>query len=84
MKTVNVGKKLFVELVEECTENIDKAKKAGEALFKHRNECLYSYTICVVFAVITLAISIGIVTYFAYKYMHCNKKMFLNMIMSIK
>ena len=45
---------------EECTENIDEVKIADE------NECVCSYTICVILAVIALAISIGIGAYFAY------------------
>ena len=45
---------------EECTGNIDEVKIANE------NECVYSYTICVVLAVIALAVSIGIGAYFVY------------------
>ena len=33
-----------------------------------------SYAICVLLAVIALALSIGIGAYFAYKYMNCNKE----------
>ena len=40
------------------------------ALFEHEYKCVYSYTVCVVLAVITLTISIGIGAYFAYKYMN--------------
>ena len=58
-------KQLVDKLVEECTENIDKAKIAGMALFEHENECVCPYTICVVLAVIVLTISIGIGAYFA-------------------
>ena len=36
------------KLVEECTENIGEVKTSGMALFKHGNESLCSYTICVV------------------------------------
>ena len=36
------------------------------ALFVHENECVCSYTICVVFAVILLTISTEIGTYFVY------------------
>ena len=36
------------------------------ALFEHENECVCSYTIYVVFAVILLTISIEIGTYFVY------------------
>ena len=53
-------------------------------LFEHDNECLCSYTFCVVLAVIVLTISIGFGAYFAYKYMNHSKKPLLNMIMSIK
>ena len=51
-------KKLVNELVEECTENVDEVKIAGVALFNHKNECVYSYTVCVALAVISLTISI--------------------------
>ena len=40
------------------------------ALFEHRNECVSSYTICAILAVIVLTISIGIGAYFAYEYMN--------------
>ena len=63
-------KKLVDKLVEECIENVDEVKIAGMVLFEHENECVYSYTICVVLAVIVLTISIGIGGYFAYKYMN--------------
>ena len=55
---------------EECTENIDEVKIAEMALFDHGKECVCSYTICVIVAVIALTISIGIGVYFAYKYMN--------------
>ena len=58
------------KLIEKCTENIDEVKIAEMALFEHGNECVYSYTICVILAVIILRISIGIGAYFAYKYMN--------------
>ena len=67
-------KQLVDKLVEECTENIDKAKFAGMALFDRENECVCPYTICVVLAVIVLTISIGIGAYFAYKYMNRNRE----------
>ena len=37
-------KRLVDKLVEECTENIDEAKLAEIALFKHRNECVFIVT----------------------------------------
>ena len=39
-------------------------------LLDHGNYYVCSYTICVILAVIALTISIGIGTYFAYKYMN--------------
>ena len=44
------------------------------ALFEIENEWAYSYTICVVLAVIALTISIEIGAFFADKYTNCNKK----------
>ena len=44
------------------------------ALFEHGNECVCSLKMCVFLAVITLIISIGDGTYFAYKYMNRNKE----------
>ena len=55
---------------EDCTENIDKVKIAKKALLEHGNECVYSYTICVILAVIALTIGIGEGAYFVYKYMN--------------
>ena len=66
MKIVGLAKKIVDKLVEECTENIDEAKITRMALFEHKNECVCSYTICVVLAVIVLTISIGIGAYFVY------------------
>ena len=40
--------------------NIDEVKIAEMALSEHGDECVCSYAICVVLAVIALAISIGI------------------------
>ena len=60
-------KKLIDKLTEECTENIDEVKIADE------NECVCSYTICVVLAVIALAISIGICAYFIYSRWYLKK-----------
>ena len=61
-KNCKCRKKLLDKLVEESTENIDEVKIAEMALFEHGNECVCSYTICVVLAAIALAISIGINT----------------------
>ena len=74
MQTVIAGKRLVDKLVTKCTENIDEVKIAeitSMELYQtelhsagHKNVC--SYTICVILAVIALAISIGIGAYFAY------------------
>ena len=66
-------KRLAKKLVEECTENIDKAKIAEITLFEHENQCVCSYTICVVLAVIVLTISIGIGAYFFYSHWYLKK-----------
>ena len=66
-------KRLVDKLVEECTENIDEAKLTGIALFEHGNECVCSYTVCIVLAVIALTVSIRIGAYFTYKYISRNK-----------
>ena len=59
------------KLVDECTENNDEVKIAkitSRELHSggHENVRVCSYTICVVLAVIALAISIAISAYFAY------------------
>ena len=74
-KNCKCRKKLVDKLVEECTENIDEVNIAEMALFEHGNECVCSYTICVVFAVIAsaIAMSIKIGVYLAYKQMNHNK-----------
>ena len=65
MKTASVDK-----LVKECSENIDEAKLSEIALFEHVNECVCSYTVCIVLGVIALIICIGIGAYFTYKYIN--------------
>ena len=60
--------------MEECSENIYGAKLAGIALFEPGNECVCSYTLCIVLAGIVVTVSIGISTYFTYKYMNHNKE----------
>ena len=56
------------------------------ALFERRIECKSSFTIYVVLIVVVFPIGIGIGTNFIYyNYMnHDKKKLFLNMVMSIK
>ena len=71
-------KKLVDKLVAECTENIDELKIAEITLTelhssKHENVCVRSYTICVILAVIALAISIRIGAYFAYSRWYLQK-----------
>ena len=48
------------------------------ALFDHEIECVCSYTIWVVLAVIALAVSIGIGAYFAYNCMKHNTEIGAN------
>ena len=54
-------KKLVDKLVAECTENIDEVKIAEITVAGHENVCVFSYTVCVILAIIALAISIGMV-----------------------
>ena len=68
-KNCKCRKKFVYKLIEhssgeECIENIDEVKIVVE------NECVYSYTICVILAVIALKISIGVGANFAYQYMN--------------
>ena len=67
-------KRLVDKLTEECAENIDEAKLAGIALFEHGNECVCSYTVCIVLVVIALTVCIGIGAYFTYTYINRNKE----------
>ena len=67
-------KRLVDKLVEECSENIDDAKLTGIALFEPGNECVCSYTVCIVLDVIALTICIGIGAYFTYQYINRNKE----------
>ena len=59
--------------MEECTENIVEAKVTGIALFEHGNQCVCSYTVCIVLGVIALTICIGIGAYITDKYINRNK-----------
>ena len=51
-KNCKCRKRQVDKLTEECTENIDKAKLTGIAIFEHGNEYVCSYAVCVVLAVI--------------------------------
>ena len=54
--------------------NFDEVKLTGIALFEHGNECVCSYTVCIVLGVIALTICIGIGAYFTYKQINRNKE----------
>ena len=58
------------KLTEDCTENIDEVKIAEMVLFERESEFVYSCKVCVILAVTSLTIGIGIGSYFAYKYMN--------------
>ena len=60
--------------IDEVFWNIDEAKLTEVALFEHIKECLYSYTVCIVLAVIALTVGIGIGAYFTYRYINRNKE----------
>ena len=67
-----VDKLIECSFPEGCTENIDEVKITDE------NDCVCSYTIFVVLAVIGLAISIGIGAYFVYSRWYLKKVLVLN------
>ena len=65
MKTVSAGKNWVINWLNAAPlKNVLKMLK--NVLFERENECVCSYTICVVLAVIALAFSIGIGSYFVY------------------
>ena len=81
-KNCKCKKKIVDKLVErgfagECTENIDQVKITRMDLFEHENECVSSYTISVVLAVIVLTINIGIRCSFCLISLVLKKKMLL-------
>ena len=55
---ISVDKLIEHSPTEQCTENVEEVKIAGE------NECVCSYLICIVLAVIAEGISVGIGAYF--------------------
>ena len=67
-------KKLVDKLEEECSVNIDEAKLTEIALFDNGNECVCSYTVCIVLRITALTICIGVGAYFTYKYTSRNKE----------
>ena len=72
MKTVSAGKNWLINWLNAAPlKNVLKMLK--NVLFERENECVCSYTICVVLAVIALAISIGIGAHFNYSFW-CLKK----------
>ena len=73
-KNCKCRKKLVDRLVFERSENIDKVKLTEVALFEHRNECVCSYTVFIVLAVIALTVSIGIGAYYPFRYISRNKE----------
>ena len=72
-------KKLIYKLIKQCTENFFERKIAGLALFEHGNECVCSYTICVILAAIAVTISIEIGACFA-----CSRWYSKKILLSIK
>ena len=57
-KKISVNKLIEGSSTEECSENVEEVKTAGE------NECVCSYLICIVLAAIAVGISVGIGAYF--------------------
>ena len=72
------------KLVDECTENINEVKTAEVTLTENMRKCSSCILYIKLFSVI-LKINVGISTYFVYyKYMNLKKKVFLDMVTSIK
>ena len=76
MKIVSAGKNQLIN--QKCIENIDEVKIAEITSTKlhsarHGNECVCSYTIYVILAVIALAINIKIGAYFAHSRWYLTK-----------
>ena len=67
MKTVNVEKKLFDKLVEECTENIEETRLVEKTSAENENKhkCS-SCTLYIVLFLIIFTTNIEIGTYFVY------------------
>ena len=57
-------------MIEECTENIDEVKIAGEN--KHKNKCR-SCTLYIVLFSILFTMNVGIGTYFVYFHWYLKK-----------
>ena len=74
IKIVSVEKRLVDKFAEKCSENIDQAKLSEITLFEHLNECVWSYTVCIVLGVIALTLCIGIGAYFTYRYINRKKE----------
>ena len=66
-------KKLFDNLIEECTENIDVVEINNEN--EHKKECSSCIVYIVLFSII-LAINIGIGIYFVYSHLYLKKRLF--------
>ena len=47
-------RRLLDKLMEGCGENIEEAKLSEITLFEHGNECVCSYTVCIVLGVTPL------------------------------
>ena len=74
-------KKLVDKLVDECTENINEVKTAEVTLTENMRKC----SSCILYIVLFFTTNVGISTYFVYyKYMNRKKKMFIDMVTSIK
>ena len=69
-------KKIVDQIIEECTETVEKVKVAKIALAedKNKHECS-SCTLYIVLFSIIVAINVGIIIYFVYyKYMNCDEE----------
>ena len=66
-ENISVDKLIERSFAKECTKNVEEVKIACE------NECVCSYTICIVLVVIALEISVGIGACFVYSRWYIKK-----------
>ena len=70
---LEVQKKIVDKLIEKCTKNVEEVKISKMALLERGNEWVCSYTICIVLAIIALAISIRVGAYFVFSRWYLKK-----------
>ena len=89
MKIVSAEKKIFLPLIEECTEKVEEVKLAYIIFAESENKNSYKCIPCIVYIVLlliffTINVS-GIVTYYVYSHWYLKKMIhMLNLILTKK